>query len=92
MSDNTRDTLNEIAAQMYAKAAEAHVRGMSWASQSARVSQFALVGSDEEVKHFLRLLLKDGLVDMVDGQPVVQETGEPEARIDIRITSGGGES
>ncbi len=84
--------LEVIAELMRVKSAESHSKGMSWMSQSGRISQFAVIGTDEETDIFLDYLIKDGLVDMVDGVPVVVEFGEPEARIDIRITSGGGDS
>ncbi len=89
---DTREMLELIAALMYAKAAECHAKGMTWVSQSARVSQFGAISSDEEAERFLELLVEDGLVDMVNGQPVIVEYGEPHASIDIRITSGGGSS
>ncbi len=90
---STRETLKKIASIMYANAAECHIAGMMWASKSARVNQFEVVGTDAEVEAFLALMVKDGLVDIgPDGQPIVNDTGEPRATVDIRITSAGGAS
>ncbi len=89
---DTREMLELIASLMYAKAAECHAKGMTWVSQSARVSQFGAISSDDEAVRFLELLIEDGLVDMVDGLPVVVEYGEPHASLNIRITSQGGDS
>lgn len=50
------------------------------------------IASDIEVEEFLRLLMADGLAIVVDGKYVVLEQGEPSARVDIRITSQGGDS
>lgn len=91
-SDRARELLKLIAEKMYTKSAECHVKGMTWANQSARVSQFGLIASDVEVKEFLRLLIEDGMVEMVEGEPVLVEFGEPTARVDIVITSQGGDS
>jgi hypothetical protein len=91
-ADKIRAILEDLAQQMYTQAAEHHVKGMTLSAQYARVSQFGAICSDVEVAEFLRLLVEEGIVTMVDGKYVALEQGEPAARIDIRITSQGGNS
>ncbi len=92
MSDKDREMLELIAEKMYTRAAEAHAKGMRWATNSARVSQFSYLCSDAEVAEFIRLLIEDGMVEIVNGEPVVNDHDKPSARVDIRITSNGGNS
>ncbi len=87
-----RELLKAIAVKMLAKSADLHARGMHWAGNSGRIDQFSYLCTDAEVAELCRLLLEDGLVEMVDGEPVIHDVGEPSARLDIRITSGGGNS
>jgi hypothetical protein len=94
MSQKSRDALTDVASQILALAAEASVRAMSYAQQSARIGQLATVCGDDEVDTCLAVLIAEGMVDW-DGAKYVfveNDEGEPHASLDIRITAEGGES
>ncbi len=93
---NTREALLSIAAQMYESAVESHVQGMERLATSTRVKQFETLEGDESCAELLRLLVEGGLVDMVDGKPVLAgdaASSSFDIRTDgIRTTSKGGSS
>lgn len=94
MSQRSRDVLADIASQMLTLAAEASVRAMAYAQQSARIAQLGTICGDDEVDQCLDLLIAEGMVDW-DGKRYVfvpDDGGDPHATLDIRITSDGGDS